>query len=310
MQNIIINYAVIRSGDLLLEGTVTVGLTAKNVKDTIAFIEDNHFSAELVDIPSDVYGRIYTKAEEDAIRTLSKQKDGLCPTDDLKLQELLPVELLNILPENILAKLDQDRLAEEYDLEEEQVEDEEEEFELPEVVTHYRSDEEMATVDPLWTVDDRDTPSKANSLYLTIRQAEFDKIVAGQKLVERREIKDTTFKKYLEIGEDGLAMIDEDFILDEDGISQYDIYSWNDGVYPFIPKDIQYLQLAVGYNKERDTALVEVVGFSFNPQFDNQGNIIRLSDDANGIPQLNANGNQCFWEIVFHLGKVLECRRH
>ena len=36
-------------------------------------------------------------------------------------------------------------------------------------------------------------PTKANSLYLTIKQVYFDQIVAGTKKEEYREVKDTTY---------------------------------------------------------------------------------------------------------------------
>ena len=46
-------------------------------------------------------------------------------------------------------------------------------------------------------------PTKGNSLYLTIKQVYFDQIVAGTKKEEYREIKDTTYKKYLDTDEYG-----------------------------------------------------------------------------------------------------------
>ena len=33
---------------------------------------------------------------------------------------------------------------------------------------------------------------------------------------------------------------------------------YNDGVFPYAPKKIEYLDLSVGYNKDRDTMTVEV----------------------------------------------------
>jgi len=46
-----------------------------------------------------------------------------------------------------------------------------------------------------------ETPSKDNSLYLTIKQVYFDQIVAGTKKDEYRDITPTTYKKYLECGD-------------------------------------------------------------------------------------------------------------
>lgn len=39
--------------------------------------------------------------------------------------------------------------------------------------------------------------TKENTLYLPIKQVYFDQILSGEKDKEYREIKDTTFKKYL-----------------------------------------------------------------------------------------------------------------
>lgn len=68
---------------------------------------------------------------------------------------------------------------------------------------------------------------------------------------------------------------------------EYFIDDYNNGYSPFVPKPYKYLYIAVGYAKERDTALVEVDSFSFLP------NMIR--------------GNlYAFWQITFHLGKIIE----
>lgn len=61
---------------------------------------------------------------------------------------------------------------------------------------------------------------------------------------------------------------------------EYFINDYNNGHFPFVPKPYKYLYIAVGYAKERDTALVEVDSFRFIP------NMIR--------------GNlYAFWQIVF-----------
>ena len=46
-------------------------------------------------------------------------------------------------------------------------------------------------------------PTRQNTLYLAIKQVFFDEIIAGTKTKEYREIKNTTYKKYLECDEDG-----------------------------------------------------------------------------------------------------------
>ena len=131
------------------------------------------------------------------------------------------------------------------------------------------------------------TPTKENALYLPIRQIYFDQIVEGTKTAEYREVKDTTAKKYLRT-ENGQYLYDKALITSDRFEGCIDDY--NDGVCPFTPIPYKYLSLAVGYAKERDTALVEVTGISFEPH------MIRAE-------------LYCFWVIVYHLGKVVELHR-
>lgn len=49
------------------------------------------------------------------------------------------------------------------------------------------------------------SPTKENALYLTIKQSYFNKILQGKKKKEYREIKDTTFRKYLNIWSEGIS---------------------------------------------------------------------------------------------------------
>ncbi len=105
-----------RGDDIILESETQVGITQKNVKETIAFIQDGHYTAELVDIPSNVYDRIYGQVMEAAIRAMQKElKDGIYEDDQVVLQTVLPVDLLNLLPQDLLEKLDQDVINEVYE---------------------------------------------------------------------------------------------------------------------------------------------------------------------------------------------------
>lgn len=72
-----------------------------------------------------------------------------------------------------------------------------------------------------------------NILTLIITQANFDKIISGEKKIETREVRPTTEKKYVVINKEG-AIVD---VLVYDAIRFY-----------------------VGYNKDRDSALVKVEG--------------------------------------------------
>ena len=152
-------------------------------------------------------------------------------------------------------------------------------------------------------------PTKENTLYLPIKQINFNAIIEGTKIAEYREIKDTTFKKYLqtwkENGEEG-------FIIDEDKVGveeELDIMIYNGGVYPFIPIEYNYLNLVLGYEKERDTATVEVVDITFEIAKGKDGKDARFFwDEVNGLT-VDKNGDCALWNVVYHLGKVVELHR-
>lgn len=153
------------------------------------------------------------------------------------------------------------------------------------------------------------TLTKENTLYLPIKQVYFDQIIEGTKKEEFREIKDTTFKKYLQTwSEDN----ESGFIIDESKVNldvELDIMMYNNGVYPFIPIEYKYLNLAVGYEKQRDTATVEVIDISFEIQKDKSGNELRFFWDENEGLKIDKDGDSSMWLIVFHLGEVVELHR-
>jgi hypothetical protein len=119
-------------------------------------------------------------------------------------------------------------------------------------------------------------------LSLIIRQKYFDAILAGRKVQEFREVRPTTIKKLLQLDEDGFE------IEDADGNAQ--------------PIKYDAIQFYVGYNKDRDNALVEVLGAH-----------CEIFVDANGEPITyehgrDKNGQPLVWieeQVVFDLGKVL-----
>lgn len=126
------------------------------------------------------------------------------------------------------------------------------------------------------------------ALYLPIKQVYFDEIIAGNKNAEYREVKEgITASRYLLKDASGKYVPDPE--VTEPG-KEYFIDDYNNGKFPFMPKKYKYLALAVGYAKERDTAIVEVTGYSFEPD------MIR-------------NNRYAFWTIVYHLGKVIEVHR-
>lgn len=108
--------------------------------------------------------------------------------------------------------------------------------------------------------DAKEEQTKDNTLYLPIKQAFFDSIVEGTKKIEYREIKATTYRRYLETDRNGNPVLNE--ATTEVG-KTYQLFSFNGGKFPFVPKIIKYLNLAVGYNKERDTATARISKITF-----------------------------------------------
>ena len=62
-----------------------------------------------------------------------------------------------------------------------------------------------------------------------------------------------------------------------------------------MPKPYKYLSLAVGYAKERDTAVVEVTDITFHPEM--------IREDREGKPCF------AFWIIEYHIGRIAEVHR-
>lgn len=108
--------------------------------------------------------------------------------------------------------------------------------------------------------DTKEEQTKDNTLYLPIKQVFFDGIVTGTKKIEYREIKATTYRRYLETDRNGNPILNE--ATTEVG-KTYQLFSFNGGKFPFIPKNIKYLNIAVGYNKERDTATARISNIAF-----------------------------------------------
>lgn len=152
------------------------------------------------------------------------------------------------------------------------------------------------------------TPSKQNTLYLPIKQVYFDQIMAGTKKEEYREIGPNTYKKYLDCDANGNPWISD--IYTEDDFEFYGpdlIMACKDGEFPFFMReDILFLNLAVGYNKVRDTATVEVLDITAEIGKNAKGQELRFGFDKNGKAVLRPDGPFCQWIAVFHLGKIIE----
>ena len=117
-------------------------------------------------------------------------------------------------------------------------------------------------------------------LNLIIRQKYFDAILAGRKVQEFREVRPTTIKKLLQLDEEGFE--------NADGNAQ--------------PIKYDAIQFYVGYNKDRDSALVEVLGAHCEIFVDENNEPITYEHGR------DKDGNPLVWvaeQVVFDLGKIL-----
>lgn len=113
-------------------------------------------------------------------------------------------------------------------------------------------------------------------LTLIIKREFFDRILSGEKTQEFREIRPNTQKKYCELDEEG-------YCKEVDGILQ--------------PRKYDAIQFYVGYNKDRESALVEVKGARIELFEDENHNLIEY--EYNGEPYLAA-------QVVYDLGRVID----
>jgi hypothetical protein len=109
---------------------------------------------------------------------------------------------------------------------------------------------------------------------------------SNPKKIEYREVKSTTAKRYL-VYADGKPKLNESVT---DPSLEYELDDFNGGKFPFVPKQFKYLNLAVGYSQNRDTAIVEVEKITFTPD------------------KIRAN-MFCYWIEEFHISRVVEVHR-
>lgn len=118
---------------------------------------------------------------------------------------------------------------------------------------------------------------KMKVLNLIIKQVYFDQILSGEKTQEFREVKPTTIKKLLELDEEGYEKEDEN--------------------HNSIPIKYDAIRFFVGYNPDRDSALVEVKD-AYCEMF---------TDENDELITYEYDGKEWVAEqVVYNLGKVLE----
>lgn len=120
-------------------------------------------------------------------------------------------------------------------------------------------------------------------LNLIIKQKYFDSILCGQKVQEFREVKPTTIAKLLQLDEEGFE------VTDENGNAQ--------------PIEYDAIRFYVGYNKDRDSALVEVKSAYCEIFVDDK-------DEPIQFEVMNTQKGRVEWwvaeQVVYNLGKILE----
>lgn len=122
-------------------------------------------------------------------------------------------------------------------------------------------------------------------LTLIIKQNWFDKIMSGEKKEEYREITPRTQKKYVEVDNEGFAK--------EDANGNC------------IPKKYDAIRFYVGYNKDRDSALIKVKDAKVDYICDED----TREPIAYELDEKDKNGEPVYWvaaQITFMLGDVIE----
>lgn len=124
-------------------------------------------------------------------------------------------------------------------------------------------------------------------LSLIIKQNYFDAIMQGRKVQEFREIRPTTYKKLIELDEEGYDL------LDDNGNA--------------IPIKYDAIRFFVGYNTDRDTALVEIKDAYTEIFVNDDGEPITYKDGR------DKDGNPLEWvaqQVVYNLGKIYNSELH
>ena len=136
------------------------------------------------------------------------------------------------------------------------------------------------------------TPTKGNSILLTICQNGFNSIVDGTmpNKLEFRPIKASTLSRYVLRTKKGLPYLN---LAHTNPTESYKIDDYNDGHFPFLLRQYSFLHFAVGYTTERDECVVHVEDILLEPRN------YTLCDGR----------EKCEWWIGFKLSQPLLLRR-
>lgn len=111
MIHIEIEYAIQHNGEVIYEGEANVKLADNDLHAIAEYIlqDKQHQTAELMDIPTDIYERILDQVSDDA---LNKSMGTISENDDIGLQTYLPVSLVELLPDEVIDTFPDDMFAE------------------------------------------------------------------------------------------------------------------------------------------------------------------------------------------------------
>lgn len=117
-------------------------------------------------------------------------------------------------------------------------------------------------------------------LTLIIKQKYFDAIIKGEKKQEFREVRPSSYKRLLEVDSEGECVVDNNNCA--------------------ITKHYDAIRFFVGYNKDRDSALVEVKGSEMVLMTDEEDNIITYIHDGSEWAAA---------QVIYDLGKIIEVKQ-
>lgn len=140
-----------------------------------------------------------------------------------------------------------------------------------------------------------------NTLKLIIKQSLFDRIVSGELKELSQEINESNFSEFLDYDEDEGFLILEEVLADPDADEELDLYMYNNGRYPFVPKNWDFIELSAGPVKDRKSIVVTITDISFEVARDSKGREIRFNWDEEGEIEADENGKSALWTIVYHL---------
>lgn len=136
------------------------------------------------------------------------------------------------------------------------------------------------------------SPTKGNTILLTICQNGFNSVVEGTMpdQIEFRPIKASTLSRYVLRTKKGLPYLN---LAHTNPTETYKIDDYNNGHFPFLLRQYDFLHFAVGYTTERDECVVRVEDVVLEPR-----NYV-----------LQCGREVCEWWIGFKLSAPLLLRR-